>query len=252
MRPICACTAIFLLGFTTTVNADMTIFENFDSGLMNSNLHVTSSYTGYGFMSGTLANTGGTRNYVRTNDSDYMNFSYELTLTHAAGNSGEIAFVGIGNGSPEGGFREPGFGSLMMRIHNPSLVGGRVDFQWADGAGGTTNDIFEIVGNITSIGSPTRLRFERSGDLVTMGYDANFTGVFTADVSRTYDLSQPQYSNIRNSLNSNTRMFFGSQFSASRFDDFSIMSAAVPEPVSATVGVLALAATTLVRRRRGV
>jgi len=224
--------ALIVITITSAANASTIFSDDFTSPTWNSNFQSTN---GYVIAFGEAFNASNSRSYVRTNDSDYLNFSYELTVTSAP-HSGEIAFIGIGSGLPESTrANEPGFGSLMLRVHNPALASGRIDFAFWDDENNGTNTIFEIIGNHTAFNTPLRARIERSGDDLTMSYDIGYDGSFSADESRTYDLASPALAPVKTALDAESRLFFGSQFAQTKFDDFSVAPVPVPEPNSMTI-----------------
>ena len=242
LMPAVVCLATLLTGYA---NADFMFTENFDGPALNPNFEVTNSFAGYE-INGTIGNLSySEREYVRTVDSDYRNFDYQITVNHDSFDSGDIAFVGVGSGSPDSIFsNEPGFGSMMFRLHNPALAGGRIDLAfWESG-----NDFFEVsLGSITNINDPARINIRRAGDILTMSFDTNFSGTYSPDVIRTFDLADSQYAALRTALDNESRLFFGSTF-GTRFDDF-VVTQAIPEP---GIGLLALIvpAAVLLRRRR--
>lgn len=237
--------AVATMTMTPAAHADFMFTEDFTGPTLNPNFEATNDFGGYS-IDGTIGNLSNSeRQYIRTVDSDYRNFDFRLTLNHDFFVSNDIAFVGIGNGSPDGAFsNEPGFGSLMFRFHNPALAGGQIDLAfWESG-----NDFFEGgLGNITSTNEPARVGIRRVGDLLTLSFDTDFNGTFTPDVVRSFDLSESQYAALKTSLDAETRLFFGSTF-GTRFDDF-VVTQGVPEPTTGLIAAVVFA-TTLLKRRR--
>ena len=230
---------------THTAHADFMFTENFNGPGLNPNFEVTNGYAGYQ-ISGTIGNLSHSeRQYVRTVDSDYNNFDYRITVNHNFFVGSDIAFVGVGNGSPDATFtNEPGFGSMMFRLHNPALAGGRIDYAfWQSG-----DQFSEVnIGSVSNINEPIRISIARYLDTLTMGFDLGFTGTYTPDYVQTFDLSDAQYSDLKTALDNESRLFFGSTF-GSEFDDF-VVTKAVPEPATG-LPLLAISATVLLRRRR--
>ena len=234
---------VMLLTLANTARADFMFSEDFTGPGLNPNLEFTNGFGGYE-INGTIGNLSfSEREYVRTVDSDYRNFNFELTLTHDFFVANDIAFVGVGSGLPDSTFsNEPGFGSFMFRLHNPSLAGGRIDLAyWESG-----EDFTEVgLGNITNTNEDARVSIVRRGDNLTFGLDTDFSGTYTPDIVRTFDLSDPGNAAIKASLDSESRLFFGSTF-GTRFDDLLIASS-IPEP---GLGLFALMIPAALYRRR--
>jgi hypothetical protein len=226
--------------------ANSVVISDFSSATLHSELLDSDGAfsIGGGNISRTSSPTG--RHYIRTTDTDYFaspdDFQYELTFNNP--NGAIIQFIGLGTGVPYAGGPFPGEPqlSLNLRIHGPSVVSGRVDL----GFDGPPVGGYQGIGNVTTNG-PHRARIFSTGDLLTFQIDTDYTGVFGADISTSIDLSNFTYAGIKNTLNNESRMFFGTADTIVDYDDISI----VPEP-----NTLALAAVSVMgivgfaRRRR--
>jgi hypothetical protein len=151
------------------------------------------------------------RRYIRTKRADYFdNFVYELTYS-ATG----ITFIGVGPGEPTAPFSEPARGSLYLRLHGPTIVGGRVDLSFDN----NFNSINPDLGHLSTPG-PHRARIMRTGDLIRFEVDADASGPFTADFGTTVDLSE--HPEIKAALAKESRLFFGNGEPESSFDNVSV------------------------------
>lgn len=154
------------------------------------------------------------RRYVSTVRSDYFDdFAYELTY-QATG----ITFIGVGTGEPTAPFSEPARNSLYLRLHGPTVVGGRADVAF----GGESNFLAQGFGHVTTSG-PHRVRVTRKADLIRFDIDVQATGAFTPEFSTTVDLGQrPE---IKAALATESRLFFGTGEFSAPFDDLSVRPA---------------------------
>ena len=235
-----------ILALSSNVLADVSFTESFDGPALNPNLEVTNGFGGYS-ITGDIGNTTNTREYVRTVDGDYTDFLYEIDLTHTSFNSGGITFAGIGSGLPDPSFtNEPG-NTLMFRFHNPGLIAGRVDLAFWHANGNFINDGLL---NYNLFNAPMRIRFERVGDFVTAGFDAQFSGTYSADFQQVIDLNDAQFADLKAQLDSQTHLMFGGS-SGTRFDNLTAQGSivSVPEPGLTVLGLLAVGAT-IYRRKR--
>lgn len=215
--------------------------EDFNSGQQNPLLEGYERFTldnGAIRRNGTFQD-GNDRQYMRTLATNYneIDFRYELTFTTTVLPNSSIMFMGIGSGDRRPGssfgHNEP-WDSLFFRAHTPNTAGGKVSV-----SNSPARDL-DIIGTISA--GTHRGRIEKVDDAVTFSVDANYNGVFAADMSRTYsDLAAvAPFLN-----NTNSRIFFGTVFPNDIFDDMSV----VPEPSTlalATAGVL----LALFRRRQ--
>jgi hypothetical protein len=179
---------------------------------------------------------GSGRQNAITVDADYTDFEYELTV-NITNSPVDIAFVGVGTGTPAAPNQEPGLGSLRFRIHSPAL-GGQVDLMFDNGP--------FFVGGLANVGAstgPHRTRIVRTGDIIDFSFDVDYNGTFSADGSYSLDLTTEP--TIKTALDTESRMFFGGAFSSSSFDDISV----VPEPSTSAIVTFALLAGMIFRRR---
>jgi Ca2+-binding RTX toxin-like protein len=151
------------------------------------------------------------RRYVRTARSDYSgDFQFDLTYS-ATG----ITFIGVGAGDPTPPFSEPAADSLYLRLHGPTVVGGRVDISYDN----NFNTIVYDAGSITDPG-PHRARITRTGDLIRFQVDAQPSGPFVPEIDATVDLAE--HPEIRAALQRESRLFFGTGETNAPFDNFSV------------------------------
>jgi hypothetical protein len=153
------------------------------------------------------------RRYVRTARSDYFdNFQFDLTYS-ATG----ITFIGVGAGDPTPPFSEPATDSLYLRLHGPTVVGGRVDVSF----NGPFNYIAYSFGALSTTG-PHRARITRTGDLVRFEVDGEATGPFAPEMAADVDLGA--HPEIRAALSRQSRLFFGTGETSAPFDNFSVQA----------------------------
>ena len=245
---------ILIVGLAASpCHAGVMINEDFNSGVLNSSLELTAPGS-YAISGGAIRNLVNRRENVRTVDTDYTDFTYELTVRFTNAWTQDIAFIGVGAGQPAGVWREPGEGSINFRIHSPRLVGGRVDVQYLNEP---QPAIGSTIGSAPYTNQPVRTRITRSGDLLSFELDNLYNGTFSADAATTYDLSLAQYANIKAALANESRLFFGSQYGSTQFDDMNVSVAATssnlssaPEPGSLLIWSTMLGGAGIRFRRR--
>ncbi|HVR72698.1 MAG TPA: hypothetical protein VMT52_00125 [Planctomycetota bacterium] len=208
---LCACALSgAVASWNSSFAAEVFFDENFNSGGPNASLE---GYSGFVLSDGSIhRNQQGPsdqeRRYIRTLVRDYNERDFVLELTYVSGES-TITYVGIGLGDGEGqAYSEPKL-SMTFRIHSPDVVDGRIDVN-------TTQGGIEI-GNVRSIG-PNRVRIEKRGNRISFAIDAEFNGVFSADVEREFILS------TAGSFlgDDGCHLFFGSARAGTLFDDLTI------------------------------
>jgi hypothetical protein len=217
-----------------------TLFSSdFSSSTLNSNLLDTTagspSFTidsgSIHLIAGNPNALGNSRAYIRTVDSDYLNFTYTLQYTNA---NNSLSFIGIGAGTNGGPSNEPGGGSLNLRLHSPGVSGGATNIAFNGGNVAT-------LAAITTVGTH-EVVITRIGSLVTFSID-NLPGN-----TATIDLSLPANAAINTAIGSGSKLFFGAAQDFIRFDNLSIT--AVPEPTSVILCGTATIGLFLFGRRR--
>ena len=171
-----------------------------------------------------ITNTGGgdDRSYVRTTATSYDTGNWTYTITFdigATGSDGEIVFIGVGSGEGAGTFNEPG-NSAMFRIHNQAKAGGQVDMAVSDATGGFPGDPFIAtkIGDLSSDGR-FKARLEKDGgDLYFSILDMTDVTLMSGTMPVPSVISDP-----------NARLFFGSAWPATTYDDM-IVEFTDPEP----------------------
>ena len=138
------------------------------------------------------------RKYVTTKKTDYVTGDFLIELdVDLTTTANVIEFVGIGPGEPRGAYDEPE-GSLYLRMHSVSF-GGMMIVSAAGGFGGTE------FGTITSPGVH-HVRIEKSGQQVVFEIDADYDGIFQADLQYVVEDIQETAPFL---TESNSRIFIG-------------------------------------------
>ncbi|MEO1526817.1 MAG: hypothetical protein AAFX06_15380 [Planctomycetota bacterium] len=239
-RPFFAFGLLFALG--SSALGSITFSDDFSSGTLNSNLQQSSSGA-YSIANGVIQRSGGGSQSVRTSNSNYTDFTYELTTVFPTSGF-DVVHIGVGQGTPDT------VGSMYLRYHTPGYANGRVDVRFRNGAGVETLTQTGLLG-LTQFNAPVRSRIARVGDLLTFEVDQNFNGTFVADASTSFDLSLAQFQQIRTALDNQSSLYFSNAESTTTFDDLNIIgttTAAVPEPGSLLAW--GMMATVLLPRRK--
>ncbi|MEM7002878.1 MAG: hypothetical protein AAF529_18980 [Pseudomonadota bacterium] len=226
VRALALSTMAGLFVFTGTAQAAMIVVEDFNDTSLHAGLQDPAN--AYFQTETDIVNISNTRKNIITGDSDYNTVDFQLDLDVSLSGT-DIAFIGFGEGTPHGFWQEP-LGSFF-RIHTSNLVGGRVDVA-VDTPQTPGFEQVQTIGNIGGNGSH-RARISKTGNLLSFQLDQFFNGVFGADGGHVIDLSSLPYDA------SNSRLFFGSQRSTVRFDNFNLQINSVPAAVAEpNVGVL--------------
>jgi hypothetical protein len=203
--------------------------ESFSGPGLNAELQQTTA--GAFTFNGVASNATGTRNFIRTVDTDYLSINFIASITYtvpetAGGNP--IAFVGFGEGTPDTlRFREP-LRSLYLRAAPDAFDAGalRPIINSAPGSAVEQTPISNAAGGA---GSGThRVQISKFGNNLTFAFDLNSSsGAFVSDVSKLFVIStDAPFLNTGNS-----RIFLGSQIAGTTFDSFTV----VPEPATSWV-----------------
>ena len=149
------------------------------------------------------------RTNLRTVADDFYSRSFVAEVTLTTG--GNIAFFGMGDGSPDPTQTwEPDFPGIYLRLHPNSLAGGATNTT----DNGVTTTLAEATGSGTH---RLRLTWDAATQNAVFEIDRNYTGgPFVADQT-----SSAIYGGNNGLNDTNTRIFFGSAGNAS-FDDFQV------------------------------
>lgn len=223
-----------MLAIAMPASAAVSITENFDGASVTSDLSVPAGWD----FNGSANKTGGGRNYVSTVATDYLNVDFVMTIdyTLADGGGPGIAFFGIGSAAPNGTWFGTPADSFWAESRPSDFDTGDVQWSTMSGFGSSPPEVsFGNAGN-----GSHRFRIEKTGDNITMSFDAGANGSFDGSATRSLS-SDLTFLNA-----SNSRLFFGTEGGNATFDNLAIT--VVPEPASA--GFAALAALGLMVRRR--
>lgn len=197
-----------------------TLSENFNNGYLPPGYQTAGA--SIGFVNGRVVNLSPSRAYFRTIATNYYSRSFIAEVTVTLDN---IAFFGMGTGSPNPGFfDEPAVPSINLRMSPTGVVGGRVD------AGDNVNSFSSPLNTFGNLGSEThrlRLTWDANAKTATFQVDQHYTGgAFVADFT-----SVPVNGADNGFSDGNTRIFFGGQ----EFDDLIIRG--IGNPPIANAGV---------------
>ena len=252
------------LGSLTTMARGATVFsDNFENGIGPN----WSAASAANFTTGTdpvgvlptqvvFPNAGGSREYLVTNDLDYIttDFTASVVLSNNCGGCGDIlVFFGLGDGSKSDNEEPVG---VFMRAHTDGVAGNRVDTAYNTGPGIGNPLIQQAFAPNPPLGAHKAI-MQKSGNMLTFGYDVGNDGVgaFEIDGQRVDFKADPidltlAPANILNDTNSAIFIGTGNRPVTHALDNFT-MQGVIPEPstlVFATLGQLGLLG--FARRRR--
>jgi hypothetical protein len=224
-----ALSATVLLTLGSSIHAAMFFSEDFDDGTLDANLEQNNA--GSWNISGGDATTG-SRNYIRTVDTDYntVDFVAEITVTINAdglpGNNGNgAAYFGLGDGAHQGDFWDAPTEAVVFELFPDSFDHEEFVGMIYDGDESGNSVYGENFWNIAESqphNGTHRLRLSKSADVLTFEIDEFFTGTFSADDSTTISLNATGSNGLEHLDSSNSRIFFGTGYTTTSFDDFKI------------------------------
>jgi len=162
------------------------------------------------------------RHFIRTVATDFNRRDWVFEVTATLGGGLDNVFVGFGIAVPDPAVG-PGapLGSLYVTLHEPNLVGGRMDVGYPRPGlqdvwfNGTSMD-----GVLNATAGAHRIRVEKVGTRITFSVDLNRSGAFVAESKVDLD-DWRAYAPFLDDTNS--RLFFGNGTSGIVWDDLSIV-----------------------------
>ena len=237
-----------LIGITVSTilsaSAAVSFSENFAGGTLNSALQAPSPNY-YSFNGPATIAEASDRSYIATTATDFLAADFTATLTYTIASGNDSMFVGIGNGTPAGGFYGEPDKAIYLRACPPNFGSGQVHVTINNGAG-SVNEGATLV-NLLS-GATSRVQITKTGDSLTFALDYNSSsGTFVADYSQTFSLA----SSVGFLDNSDSRFFFGTQAGVT-FNALDVNITPVPEinPL-VPASLMLVGAVTWQRRRTG-
>ncbi len=227
---------LLLLALCGVASAATMFSENFDSGTIGSNLQqMDTDGTGLIVENGSVRGQWGYRRYVATVDSGYNSgdwtFDIDIDAQHTGSGEG-IAFIGFGSaGRDTGWYDVPTSDNTYVQLGEGG-GGGAINFS---SPAGTEFNWSLLGGN-----GLKHVRVTKSGNNLTFEVDTDYTGIFTSDWSKTFDIT----STWQSYNDTNSRLFFGTYSTGTYFDNVSV----VPEPC--TLALLGIGGIVAMRRKK--
>jgi hypothetical protein len=232
----CLMRVLFLLSLCSFVSAATMFSENFDGGTIGGNLQqMDTDGTGLIVENGSVHGQWGYRRYVATvdtnyNDSDWV-FDIDINAQHTESGEG-IAFIGFGSAGRDTGFYDvPTSDNTYLQLGEGG-GGGAINFSSPSG----TEFNWSLLGG----NGMKHVKVTKSGNSLTFEVDTNYTGTFSSDWAKTFDITGTWHTYN----DTNSRLFFGTYSNGTYFDNVSI----VPEPF--TLAFLGIGSLFAIRRRK--
>lgn len=197
--------------------------ENFAGPTINGALQ---DMAGNYVFNGSAANSTGSRTYIATVATDYLDYDFtaQLTYTVQSGYGGDNMFFGIGSGLPDPNFYDEPLTAVYLRSDPADFNSGAAHITLNDGAGNVAEG--------STIGSPgdgtSRVLITKIGDTVTFAVDPNSSsGTFVSAYSESFSV----VNNLSFLNDANGSLFFGAANGTS-FQALSVDVAPTPEPTT--------------------
>ncbi|MEW6303259.1 MAG: MBG domain-containing protein [Verrucomicrobiota bacterium] len=200
------------------------IQENFNDGTLDPALQdADAAFTiSGGVIRRTSAINGDDRRYIRSVASDFHSGDWTYEVAFIENPSGQIFFIGLGEGVRGPALSNEPRNSATLRIHSTTYGGGgRVDVAVANPGDTGGHSYFQTIGFLGRHGT-FHARIQKTGNQVTFSILDTASGTISGTVNIA---TQASYLN-----GTNSRLFFGSSLTSAAFDDVSISLAGPPPP----------------------
>ena len=224
-------------------NANLSFTEDFSGGLMPANLETTGNAEGndlIAFGDGTAKFNGqgdAQRQYLRTVESDYFAADFVMEVTYHMTGDGwwEAGFIGMGTGTTDGSFNNPGNPWFGVDLSGPG-ANGRIalrDEDWGDPGTTGPGEAWDFDPSVAGGTHRIQLTYTALDNSLRAAIDKDYAGgAFVADAT-----SQWIATGSDNGFDaSNSHILMGTAGNGSYFDDLSVN--VIPEP--ATLSMVAI------------